>query len=51
MTPKEIEYAKKQCKIIKKFNNPDNLSLMQIQHKYAVEHGYKCWADMLRGEK
>jgi len=41
-----IDFHKQECKKIKKFNNPDNLTLMQIQHKYAVSLGYRSWADL-----
>ena len=42
-----IDYCKRQCKLIKKFNNPGNLSLMQIQHNYAVSFGFKNWKELL----
>ena len=45
-----IEYHKRRCKLIKKFDNPDNLSLMQIQHKYAVGLGYRNWKELLDKE-
>ena len=41
-----IDFHKRQCKMQKKFNNPDNLTLMQIQHNYAVGLGYKSWSDL-----
>lgn len=48
---KEINYHKGQCKKIKKYNNPENLTLMQIQHKYAINLGYKNWSDLINSNK
>ena len=42
-----VEQAKKECKRIKKFNNPNNLTLMQIQHYYAVLLGYRSWKEFI----
>ena len=36
-----IDYIKRLCKIEKKYNNQENLTLMQIQHKKAKELEYK----------
>ena len=43
-----IEQRKRECKIQKKYNNPKNLSLMQIQHLKAKELGYKNWGEMIK---
>ena len=47
MTDIEIIYHKGQCKLRKKLFNMDNLTLMQIQHRYAVEQGFKSWSDFI----
>ena len=47
MTEKEINYHKGKCKFIKKYNNPKNLTLMQIQHEYAKKMGFKKWSDFI----
>jgi hypothetical protein len=51
MTRTKIEYHKGMCKIAKKYNNPNNKTLMQIQHEYAKTLGYKNWEELLKGEK
>jgi len=41
-----INHHKLNCKKLKKFNNPENLTLMQIQHRYAVSLGFKNWLEL-----
>lgn len=48
MTESEIRHIKKECKKIKKFDNPKNLKLMQIQHEMAKKLGFKNWNDLLK---
>ena len=45
-----VENAKRECKMIKKFNNPENKSLMQIQHQYAKNLGFKNWDELIHSE-
>lgn len=44
---KDIRRHRGSCKIIKKYKNPNNLTLMQIQHNYALELGFKSWSDLI----
>ena len=45
-----INFHKRRCKMIKKFSNPENMTLMQIQHKYAQGLGYRNWKELLEKE-
>ncbi len=47
MTSEEIKYHKRQCKLAKKFKNPKGLTLMQIQHEYAKDMGFKSWKEFI----
>lgn len=51
MTNKEIEYHKRMVKIGKKYSNPKNLTLMQLQHEYAINKGFKSWSDFIGDKK
>ena len=46
-----IDEAKKHAKWMKKYDNPENLTLMQIQHMIAVCNGYRNWKDLLNKNK
>lgn len=48
MTEKYIRHLKNKAKIIKKKNNPENKTLMQIQHQITKEEGYKNWSELLK---
>lgn len=47
MEEKERNWHKSQCKKIKKYNNPENKTLSQIQHEYAQKKGFKKWSDFI----
>lgn len=42
-----IKRLKITAKIRKKFNNPENKTLMQIQNEIAKELGYKNWNTLI----
>lgn len=42
-----VDFVKRECKIVKKYRNPDDLSLMQIQHQYVKDLGFSSWSEFL----
>ena len=46
-----INECKRHAKWMKKYDNPEKMTLMQIQHKIALCHGYKNWKDLLEKNK
>ena len=46
-----IDEYKRIAKYTKKYSNPDNLTLMQIQHNLVVCNGYRNWKDFLEKNK
>lgn len=46
-----IDKCKLHAKWMKKYDNPENLTLMQIQHEIAKCNGYTNWKDLLDKNK
>lgn len=46
-TISNLDFHKRQCKKIKKINNPLGLTLMQIQHQYAKDLHFKNWKHLI----